>query len=291
MTPVEATATWSACTPPAMAAAPCILAASSIPRPPVAAFALPELATTTRSASSRERSRVTSTGAASTPERVKRAALVVVGRVGDEQADVGPAAGLDARRHARGAEAGRQAAGGVLAHPFGHLDPARGEEGAHSSPTVSSHVEHQVEVLDRLRRGALPQVVDGGEDEDLLRALVHARVDAAEVRVAHVAHAGRPVGQLDERLVRVGVGEQRVDVDRACAACSSRRRARPGRAAPGAARRSRGSARRGRPAPGRSRSRGGGRPRRRGSRSRRRRRSAWSPSGCARRPTRRSWRR
>jgi hypothetical protein len=79
MTPVEATATRSASTPPAIAAAPCILAASSMPRPPVAALALPELAATTRSASRRERSRVTSTGAAKTPERVKRAALVASG--------------------------------------------------------------------------------------------------------------------------------------------------------------------------------------------------------------------
>ena len=49
-------------------------AASSKPRLPVAALALPELATITRSASSRVRSLVSTTGAASTPERVKRAA-------------------------------------------------------------------------------------------------------------------------------------------------------------------------------------------------------------------------
>jgi hypothetical protein len=79
MTPVEATATRSGSTPAAIAAAPCILAASSRPRPPVAAFALPELATTARRASSFARSCVSSTGAASTPERVKRAALVVAG--------------------------------------------------------------------------------------------------------------------------------------------------------------------------------------------------------------------
>ena len=42
MTPVEATATRSCGTPAAIAAAPCIFAASSSPRPPVAAFALPE---------------------------------------------------------------------------------------------------------------------------------------------------------------------------------------------------------------------------------------------------------
>ena len=51
------------------AAAPCVLAASSRPRCPVAAFAQPELASTTRSASSRQRSRLTSTGAAGVPVR------------------------------------------------------------------------------------------------------------------------------------------------------------------------------------------------------------------------------
>ena len=74
ITPVEATATWSSGAPPAIDAAPCMRAASSKPRLPVAALALPELATITRSASSRVRSLVSTTGAASTPERVNRAA-------------------------------------------------------------------------------------------------------------------------------------------------------------------------------------------------------------------------
>ena len=82
ITPVEATATWSSGTPPAIAAAPCMRAASSKPRCPVAALALPELATITRSASSRVRSLVSTTGAASTPERVNRAADT---QSGDEQ--------------------------------------------------------------------------------------------------------------------------------------------------------------------------------------------------------------
>ena len=48
ITPVEATATRSSGTPAAIAAAPCMRAASSSPRRPVAALALPELATTAR---------------------------------------------------------------------------------------------------------------------------------------------------------------------------------------------------------------------------------------------------
>ena len=79
ITPVEATATCSSWTPAAIAAAPCMRAASSSPRRPVAAFALPALTTTARSASSRQRSWQSTTGAARTPERVKRAAETVSG--------------------------------------------------------------------------------------------------------------------------------------------------------------------------------------------------------------------
>src|SRR4029077_8418497 len=53
----------------------CVLAASSRPRPPVAAFAQPEFASTARSASRRQRSRLSSTGAAGVPLAVNRAAL------------------------------------------------------------------------------------------------------------------------------------------------------------------------------------------------------------------------
>ena len=79
MTPVEATATRSCSTPTAAAAAACIRSATSMPWVPVAALALPALTTSARSARISERSCVTSTGAASTPERVNRAALVVSG--------------------------------------------------------------------------------------------------------------------------------------------------------------------------------------------------------------------
>ena len=105
----RATATRSSCTPAAIAAAPCMRAASSRPRRPVAAFALPELTTTARSASSRQRSWHSSTGAASTPERVKRAARTVSGSEQTSSAEVGVAGRLDPGRHAGGAEAGRRA--------------------------------------------------------------------------------------------------------------------------------------------------------------------------------------
>ena len=101
ITPVDATATWSSRTPDAIAPAPCIRAASSSPRRPVAAFALPELTTTARSASSRQRSRHSSTGAAGAPERVKRAALTASGSEQTSSAEVGVAGRLDAGRRRR----------------------------------------------------------------------------------------------------------------------------------------------------------------------------------------------
>src|SRR5258708_4285015 len=75
MPPVEARATAAGSTPAASAAAPWVLAASSRPRPPVAALAQPELTSTARSAPSVQRSWLRSTGAAAAPDEVKRAAL------------------------------------------------------------------------------------------------------------------------------------------------------------------------------------------------------------------------
>ena len=68
---------------------------------------------------------MSSTGAASTPERVKRAALTVLGRVADEQAEVARAGRLEPAGDARGAEALRQPAR-KLGDVVGQLDPARG---------------------------------------------------------------------------------------------------------------------------------------------------------------------
>ena len=164
-----ATATCSSCTPAAIAAAPCMRAASSRPRLPVAAFALPELTTTARSASSRQRVWHSSTGAASTPERVKRAALTVPGSEQTSSPRSGSPDGLIPAAHAGGAEAGGQpAARDARSTRAGRLDPARGERLTQALALVAP--EHHVEVLHRLRGGALPQVVDRREDEDPARA-------------------------------------------------------------------------------------------------------------------------
>ena len=71
---------------------------------------------------------------------------------------------------------------------------------AHAAPPSRRRPEHQVEVLHRLAGGALPEVVDRGERQHAPGRRLDRRVDAADVGVAHVAHAGRRVGQLDERL-------------------------------------------------------------------------------------------
>ena len=83
-----------------------------------------------------------------------------VGGVAHQQPEVEAAARLQAAGDAGGAEAGGQPAV-ALADVRGRLHPARLERhGGHSSPSLSGAAEHQVEVLDRLRRGALPQVVE-----------------------------------------------------------------------------------------------------------------------------------
>ena len=69
------------------------------------------------------RSLHSTTGAASTPDFVNRAAETQSGRRADHQADVHPAARLQARRHARGLEPSRQVAG-VLGHVPRQLQPA-----------------------------------------------------------------------------------------------------------------------------------------------------------------------
>jgi len=77
------------------------------PRPPVAALAHPEFASTARRAFSSQRSRVTSTGAAGVPVAVKRAALTG-SRRRRRAPQVGFTAGLDPAGHPCCAEAGRQ---------------------------------------------------------------------------------------------------------------------------------------------------------------------------------------
>ena len=95
ITPVEATATRSSSTPATIAPAPCMRAASSRPRRPVAALALPELATTARIPASWQRSWVSRTGAAQHAGAREARGAHGVGGVGDEQTEVAAAGGLE----------------------------------------------------------------------------------------------------------------------------------------------------------------------------------------------------
>ena len=139
--------------------APCMRAASSSPRRPVAALALPELATTARMPVSSQRSCVSRTGAARTPERVKRAALTRLRGVGDEQPEIARPGGLEPARHPGRAEARGQAAGDL----GDVLGDARSSATSQPLPLVAA--EHQVQVLHGLRRRPLPQVVDRREHD------------------------------------------------------------------------------------------------------------------------------
>ena len=119
---------------------------------------------------------VTTTGAASTPERVNRAALVASRTSQTSRPTSGfpdafrPAATPAARKPSR------QAAAAPRRRRRAPRPSASGRTwtGARSCRRSRGLVEaeHEVEVLDGLRRGALPEVVDRGEDEDLAGALV-----------------------------------------------------------------------------------------------------------------------
>ena len=106
---------------------------------------------------------------------------------------------------------GQARVGGQLAHVPGALHPARSEH-AHEQPPRLRQAEHQVEVLQRLRGGALPEVVDGREGQHLAGVLVVGDEQAAVVGLAHLEHARGPVHDLHERLLGVGLGEQRADL-------------------------------------------------------------------------------
>ena len=128
------------------------------PGRPVAALALPELATTARSASSCARSWRTSTGAASTPERGEaRGARRSRARRRRAAPTSRAAAGLDARRRT---PAARKPAGSPPRPPRAtcagtSTQREREEAGVAVTqiPSALVEAEHQVQALHRLRRG------------------------------------------------------------------------------------------------------------------------------------------
>ena len=163
----------------------------------------------------RQRSWHRITGAASTPERVKRAALTVPGVSETSRPRSVPPLGLR--------PAATPAARKPCGSPPGGVDRVVGQRhpAAHRQPLRLVAPEHQVEVLHRLRRRALPQVVDRGEHEHAAGAVVAVDGDAAVVGVAHLEHAGRPERDLDPRLALVGLA---VEVGQLALAQLDRRR-------------------------------------------------------------------
>ena len=161
ITPVEATPTCAGSSPSPSAAAACIASAVSRPRWPSPTFEQPELAATARRPP-RSARRETITGAPTRALLVKRAADTVSAASETSTPDV-EALGLDAARHAGGAEAGRQR--GRL-RPRGvcrSAPPSASGRSRSLEPLRLRQAEHQVQVLDRLAGGALPEVVDRAE--------------------------------------------------------------------------------------------------------------------------------
>ena len=77
-----------------------------------------------------------------------------------------------------------------------------------TQPLGLGQAEHQVEVLDRLRGGSLPEVVDRGEDEQLAGVRVGGGEHAQKLVSRTSRTPGGRVDELDERLAGVGVARR-----------------------------------------------------------------------------------
>ena len=164
---------------------------------------------------SRQRSRVSSTGAAAALERGEaRGAHGRLLGVADEQADVGaplgfspaatPAARKPAGRPASSASS-RTCAG---AAPSASGRRARCRHALTAAPSSPGRPNIRFRFWTACEEVPFQRLSMRGEHEHLAGVLVGGGEEAAVVRLAHLAHPGRRVHDLDERLVRVGVGEQ-----------------------------------------------------------------------------------
>ena len=217
ITPVDATPTCAGSIPSASAASPCIARAVSRPRSPSPTFEQPEFATTARS-----RCEI---GLARDDHRSAHARVGGEARgrhrlrlVAEQHADV-EALGLDPGSDARRAEARGQrgrvelastCGGRVAPSASGRSVMARPRRSPATGPRPSASGRPSIRLrsctacpaapFQRLSIAANTSTRPGGR--------LDGHVDAADVRVAHLAHAGRRVGQLHERLVGVGGLEQ-----------------------------------------------------------------------------------
>ena len=225
MTPVEQTATWSS--------------ARRRPSPRRPASARPRRARGRRSRRSRcrscrrprgarrgaQRSRVTSTGAASTPERVNRAALVVR-RVADEQADVERRSRLDARRRRRrrGSPRGSRPRRRRRATCVGRSTQREAKNAAHGSiPPSRRRPNMRLRFCTACDAAPFQRLSIAPKTKHLAGALVGARRGSRQTFVSRTSRTpGGAVGELDERLV--GVGAARTSSSSSSWSTGSRRR-------------------------------------------------------------------
>ena len=183
----------------------------------------PELASTARRALSRQRSRLTSTGAAGVPCRreARRADGLSASHTSSPRS--GLPLGLIPHATPGGAKAaGSPASGPELAHVRGRRHPARLERTAAAGPrrcrepSLRAHVRPSVSGRPNITLRfwtaceEVPfQRLSIAESTTTLPVCASAGGEhPAEVRLAHVARAGRRADDLDERLARVGGREQ-----------------------------------------------------------------------------------
>src|SRR5215207_816536 len=208
--PVLQIATSSGSTPSRAAARRAIASASSTPGEPVAALAEPALTTTARRRA-RSRPRLRITGAEGRGLRVSARAEAT----GPSAARIPRSSAPDALRPQATAPARKP--GVVVTDPPGTGSRPSGARTQSSRPTGGKRpirasreqalglgsARHEVEVLERLARGALAQVVDDGEDRDPAAARVEHRADLGVVGALHRAHARRGIDDLHEGVVGI----------------------------------------------------------------------------------------
>ncbi len=197
MIPVEQTRTCLPCRcPSASAAASLIASASARPAAPVPALALPELTMIALAlppfAASRSRSSITG-----------GATNLLLGEDGDG-GDRLAVVGRD-QRHvvARFLIPAWQPA---ATKPWGGGD-AHGQTPTLERPAVLVEAEHEIGALDHLAGGSFHEIVERGDGEHAAGALVVAGGEVDRVRAQGPFGRGRPLRDMDEGLVRIGLAQ------------------------------------------------------------------------------------
>ena len=163
---------------------------------------------------------LSSTGAASVPDFVNRAALVVVGASETSRprslAPLGltPQATPAARKpFGRPPVSMIRACSGFSIQRELKKPASASRLVAHEIPSPSGSPNIRLRFWTACEDGALPEVVDRAEHDHPPGARVAVDGDPADVRLADFSYSGRRRRELDERLSVVGVDIQLLDVD------------------------------------------------------------------------------